>query len=115
MSLQLKMQLLYLCTQAARDSDPEPFAAIICNDVPREALDALINDPNWIDALSKFHPAVKQHADWFNELRDAVTDELIERDRPDLPDPENDAISTESENGEANFVPESDDGINRNT
>ena len=88
MSLQLKMQLVYLCTQASRDSDPAPFAAIIVNDVPREALDAILNDANWLDSLAKFHPGIKQFPEWFNELREAVVDELAPEEEPAV-EPEN--------------------------
>lgn len=78
MSLQLKMQLLYLCTQAARDADPGPYAAIIVDQVPEDVLQPLINDPNWLDQLAKFHSNVRQFPEWFNELREAVIEEMQE-------------------------------------
>lgn len=75
-SMQLKMQLMYLCTQAARDADPGPYAAIIVEQVPADALAALVNDANWLDALAKFNPNVKKFPEWFGELHDAIIEEM---------------------------------------
>lgn len=105
MSLALKMQLAYLCSQAKRDSDPAPFAAIIVGDVPREALDKLLNSANWLDELAKFEPKVKQHAEWFEELKEAVEDQL----NPDLTDEPNSDIQAANLRTEATNVPVGND------
>lgn len=79
MSLQLKLQLGLLCTQASMDSDPDPWAAIIVEQVPREALEALLNDSNWLEALARHNDKVKNFPEWFTELRESVLDEMEEK------------------------------------
>lgn len=76
MSFQLKMQLTYLCAQANRDADPGPYAAIIADQVDREILNGLVNDPDWLSALAKFHNGVNQYPEWFEELRTLVIEEM---------------------------------------
>ena len=107
MSFQLKMQLGYLCSQAARDADPGPYAAIIADQVPKEVLDSLVNDPNWLDALAKFHEGVRKFPEWFNELHDAVISELTE---PDLTATGEPVIQGENSPDEAQNVPGPDNG-----
>lgn len=79
MSMQLKIQLGFLCSQAAMKADPGPWAAIIAEQVPREVLTALANDENWLEALAKHNPKVKDFPEWFDELHECVIDELEER------------------------------------
>lgn len=93
MSLQLKMQLVYLCSEAARDVDPAPYAEIIVGKVPREVLDTMLADNNWLDSLAKFHDKVKQFPQWFGELRELVLEELAQES---LPASEKGDISTET-------------------
>jgi len=105
MSMQLKMQLVYLCGEALRDADPGPYAAIIAEKVPKEVLDALVNDGNWLDSLAKFHFRVKEFPEWFGELRELVMEELAQEN---LPETGKDATSSENLPGMDN-VSESDE------
>lgn len=84
MSMQVKMQLIYLCTQAARDSDPGPYASIIVDQLPREVLDGMINDANWLDSLAAIHPGVKKFPDWFEDLKTDVIEELEQQSAESL-------------------------------
>lgn len=78
MQIKLKMNLLYLCNEAANDADPGPYGAIIVQKVPKAVLDSMLIDPDWIEALAKIHPGVRLHAGWFEELKNAVIQERNE-------------------------------------
>jgi hypothetical protein len=101
MSFQLKMQLTYLCAQANRDSDPGPFAEIIADQIDEQILTGLVNDPNWLEALSKFHPGVKQFPEWFDELRTLVMEAMKPED---LPTEDNDVINARNSPGNSEDV-----------
>lgn len=83
MSLQFKMQLMMLCGEAASDSDPAPYAAIIINKVPRDVLVKLVNSDNWLEDLAAFYPNVRNHAEWFDELRTLIVEELDSETQPE--------------------------------
>jgi hypothetical protein len=97
MSFQLRMQLGFLCMQAARDLDPAPYAALIVDQVSPDVLNQLVNDPNWLDALAKFHADVRKHPEWFEELRQLVIEEM--RPDEDLPSGTEGAIQAETLEG----------------
>jgi hypothetical protein len=83
MQIMLKLQLAKLIAEAEADSDPGPYAAIIVTKVKREILEKLVNDPNYLDELGKIHAGVKLFPKWFEELREAVLEEL--QPEPDAP------------------------------
>jgi len=91
MQIALRAQLAYLCGEAERDTDPAPYAAIICDKVSGEVLSGWVNNPDWLDELAKVHAGVKLFPKWFNELRDAVVEILTEPDQPGVTDGGDDA------------------------
>jgi hypothetical protein len=76
MQIMLKAQLIALCREAAADSDPAPYAAIIVAKVNPEILDKMANNPNWLAELGKIHSGVTMFPKWFGELRECVLEEM---------------------------------------
>ena len=72
MSIKLKGQLMYLCSEAKQDSDPAPYAQIIVNNVPEAVLNQFVNSETWLNELGTFHAGVLEHEAWFSELREEV-------------------------------------------
>ena len=93
MQLMLRAQLAMLCNEARADSDPAPYAAIICSKVDPAVLSTLANNPQWLDELAKVHSGVKLYPKWFGELRDAVVEIMTEPPEEAQQPPEGDNSS----------------------
>lgn len=72
MGIKLKMQLVYLCSEAKADSDPGPYAELIVDKVSTDFLNKFVNSEGWLSELAKIHPGVLEHEVWFSELREEV-------------------------------------------
>lgn len=70
--LLLKAQLKIAVTMAKSGGDPAAFADSIYELLPDEAINILQNDANWMDKLADVNPDVRQHAEWFGKVRDAI-------------------------------------------
>jgi hypothetical protein len=92
MQLMLKAQLIALCREAAADSDPAPYAAIIVTKVNPEILNKMATDPNWLAELGKIHSGVTLFPKWFGELRECVLEEM---------QPEADELPSGNDSGES--------------
>lgn len=68
----MKMGLAFLIGQAAADNDPETYADVVLDSVPEESIAEFLKHPQPIEYLAQFDPRVKQHAQWFNTLIEAV-------------------------------------------
>lgn len=83
MQIMLRLQLSQLCKEAKADSDPGPYADIICEKVSADVLSKLVDRPDYLDELAKIHSGVKLYPKWFGELRDAIIGILTEPSDPD--------------------------------
>lgn len=96
MQIMLRLQLSQLCKEAKADSDPGPYADIICEKVSADVLSKLVDRPDYLDELAKIHSGVKLYPKWFGELRDAVIGILTEpSDSDDLQNHEDSDINRE--------------------
>jgi hypothetical protein len=67
----MKMHLIFLCTMAAKNVDPEPYAAMVLDNTPDEKLDELIDfisGENAIAEMAAVHKPVEKYQEWFSQL-----------------------------------------------
>lgn len=74
--MRLKAGLGFLCMQAKADNDPGTYAEMAIDNVPPDALKTICESPNYLDELAKFEPDVKNHAQWFADLRECIIEVL---------------------------------------
>lgn len=68
-AMQLKMQLMFLCSQASRNNDPSTYAGLVVDMVPKHILMQYVDREDWFEQLAALQPAVAQYREWFTELR----------------------------------------------
>lgn len=68
----LKHYLNVLVQKAEKDSDPVLYAEFILDNVPQSMIEQNIMRDDLIEYASTIDPRVKQHAEWFMELRDHI-------------------------------------------
>jgi hypothetical protein len=69
----VRHQLKKLCTKAAANSDPQLWAEVIVDEVPRAKLEELLGTPAWFDRMCALEPACRNYPAWFTALRDEVS------------------------------------------
>ena len=77
----MKMQLIYLCTMAAKDADPYIYGNLIidqCNEQQLAQIMTLLKSGDWFEQLANFHDGIISHKNWFAELRDCILSEVID-------------------------------------
>lgn len=72
----IKKYINEMVSAANDDLDPTPYAEIAMQKIPRGKAAELLNDPQWLNKLAAFNPAVLQYKGWFNELRDVALEIL---------------------------------------
>jgi len=72
----IQRQLKFLATQAALMVDPEPYAALIINNVPEAVLRSFLDKPDWFDEICKLAPEAKPYRVWFEDLRGYIVEDL---------------------------------------
>lgn len=80
--IQFRQQLEILVQAAQRDADPDLYADLIEDNLPREIIDQFLSQPNPLEVLSNFHPGVNQYADWFKRLLFSLTHANAGSDNP---------------------------------
>lgn len=80
---QVKKLLATLIEAAARDADPELYAALVLDQVGLEDVRRLFAAGDPVALLASFDPRVAQHAEWFAELRAALEASLEDPDTAD--------------------------------
>jgi len=83
----LRIGLQFLVAQAESKNEPTTYADVILDNVPEKELKEILARPDWLDALARFEPKVKQHAEWFGKLKVEIDAALAEEQG----DAENDA------------------------
>lgn len=95
----LKRQLAALLHQAKRDSAPELYAAVMLDNLPDFITDDELlrrfNDSSAISQLAMLAPEVLKYAEWFEQFRFAVIEQLSANDEE-----EEDPMNPEPMNGE---------------
>ena len=69
---QMKQQVDFWVTRAAKDSDPNLYAELFCDTIPLEFVAFFINRPDLMEAITFLNPAAAQYLVWFAELREAI-------------------------------------------
>lgn len=69
---QMKQQVDFWVSRAAKDSDPGLYAELLLDTLPVEFAAFFINRPDLMEAVAFLNPAASQYPQWFAELRDAV-------------------------------------------
>lgn len=67
-----------LVDRAKRDSDPMLYAHFILDNVPEQIVRENIAREDLIDEFSKYNPLVREHVEWFTELRNNIIALLTE-------------------------------------
>lgn len=80
---QLKMGVNLLVTQAMAGNPPETYAEMAVDNVPREALDTMLDQHDLIAWLSAIDSRVSNYADWFKEWAENVKNLLNLPPEPD--------------------------------
>ena len=71
--MQFRSQLELLVNAAQRGADPDLYADLIEDQIPREMIDQFLMVPNPLEVLANYHPGVSQYADWFKRLLNSLT------------------------------------------
>lgn len=79
----LKHYLNMLVQKAEKDSDPILYAEFILDNVPQSMVEQNIMREDLIEYASSIDPRVKQHEQWFLELRDHIITVLTGPDEPE--------------------------------
>lgn len=88
----LKAQLAKLATAAARNRDPELYAAMFLEELPagltpQRVLD-LLSRPDWLNQLARFEPAiVDATVPWWQRLQTLIVGMIRESQQPPVPAP----------------------------
>lgn len=109
----LKHYLNMLVQKAEKDSDPILYAEFILDNVPQSMVEQNIMREDLIEYASSIDPRVKQHEEWFLELRAHIISVLtgedeqeetdstggtVPSDDTNLPEPENNATGNSPDN-----------------
>lgn len=81
----LKQSLNFLCMKASSNSDPVLYADLVIDNIPEDQLTVFIGRNDWLSHLAVFEPKVKDYQEWFNQLKQAVTEVLTSPDGDDIP------------------------------
>jgi hypothetical protein len=68
----------YLATKAAANADVELYADWVVDNVPRDLLIQMVNDPNALTMLATVVPEARPYTGWFAQLLSLVNDTLTE-------------------------------------
>lgn len=88
--MMIRTYFAMLIAKAEAQVDPTPYAYLILEHVPQEMIDDRLRPDNWLDRLAEIDPRVKNHQEWFADLRNLIFELLT---------PESDADTTEPDNG----------------
>lgn len=83
---QMKMQLMFLCSMAAKGADVETYANMVLDQTSEEKLSDLIefiSQENAVEQMGKIYQPVLQYPDWFKTLGDTIL-ELTEIEEENL-------------------------------
>lgn len=80
---QMKQQVDFWVSRAARDCDPGLYADLLLDTLPTDFAANFIGRPDLIDGLAFLNPAVTQYLAWFGEFRAAVLNILTDGDGGD--------------------------------
>jgi len=69
---QMKQQVDFWVSRAAKDSDPGLYAELLLDTLPTEFAAFFINRSDLMEAVAFLNPAASQYPQWFAELKDAV-------------------------------------------
>jgi hypothetical protein len=86
----VQRELKKLCERAARGSDPQLWAEVILEEVPRDKLEELLGAADWFERISAIEPACRGYPAWFTDLHTEVSALLT----PDAGDGDTDASSS---------------------
>lgn len=68
----MKMYFGVLIDKAANNSDPTGYAHLIVDNSTDEMIDSMLRPDNWLDNLAAIDDRVRQHPEWFGELREMI-------------------------------------------
>lgn len=76
----VRHQLVHLLDKAARGKDFELYGDVLLEELPEaiasETLLTMLEDEHWFDKLALLESRIREHRQWFQELRDYVMQEL---------------------------------------
>lgn len=79
---QLKTFGKMILSAAKNNADTYTYANLILDNVPDEAIDQLLDDPQWFEKLSASIPEAAQHKPWFEKLHADIKEILTEPEEP---------------------------------
>jgi hypothetical protein len=75
----MKMHLVFLCAQAAKNRNPVIYAQMVLDNTPDNKLDELIDFmemDNAFDEMVIIHKGVSRYPEWFRNLKEAILSEI---------------------------------------
>lgn len=78
MKIQERLFFNLLISNAQKDNDPAPYAAMLLDIVGDDVAEQMLNDPNWFKNLIEKDPRCQSFEQWFSELRSIMLDSIAE-------------------------------------